>query len=746
MINCLSEAWDDATGMMGRCVKALVVTEPVADVKPNTSSNAQFRDDRQLVAWYSATLQSDKDDVKFFLDCPGTAELANMVTIFLGGVGSPDVNALPLESEVRDVAQQTLAILSRTANLHLDQPIVQLDISDARVDRIIVSGFRNLIQKCIPGASTLPSKVRRSCLRVSLKCLWHYAKAYKQLDVSDPPAYFFSTRGIASPEIIHLYQTTRDRDSRLLGRGITALFVIKLMADVRSRTRPKVQIGNNELTCLSTILGTENDDVEHCLEWPGAVELATITPLALGDLGPFGVSILTPNVKDVACETIAMLSQALPAENVAELEPFTGDDIFNRNLAHIVVTYLHDLLQVHTSGASALTASVRRSCLRMFLRSLWYCAKAYHPYIGPYKLPSYFPNSLTSPVIVRHIQTEQDPISRVLGHCFIALAVTKLAADVTSRTDSTITISDDELACLSAILGTQSHDVRFCLERPGAIELACMASIALGDIGSLGVDVLPLGVRDVAHQTLAILSGRANLPLDPSITQLNFLDGELNNVIVSGFYDLLQESISGTSKASPFTDEGRKSCLRMSLHCLWHCAKAYHSPGASKPLPSDFPSTLTTPGIISLIQSVQDPVSHAAGRCFGALVVIKLAADIRSRPNLNVQINDEELACLSAILGVESHNLKIWLSHPCAIELATILSLLSNEISSLFSDTIPSEVLDMVQQTCDILTRRLPAELNAKLTNFTDSDGPCELTFSSCLFDLNLLIRDITNT
>ena len=76
MINCLSEAWDDATGMMGRCVKALVVTEPVADVKPNTSSNAQFRDDRQLVAWYSATLQSDKDDVKFFLGSRGGCKCA----------------------------------------------------------------------------------------------------------------------------------------------------------------------------------------------------------------------------------------------------------------------------------------------------------------------------------------------------------------------------------------------------------------------------------------------------------------------------------------------------------------------------------------------------------------------------------------------------------------------------------------------------------------------------------------------
>ena len=722
---------------MGRCVKALVLKVPVTDLKPSTLPCAPSHENGALVEWYSAILHALAVDVQLFLKCPGTADLANMVTILFGGVGSPDVNAFPPEPEVRDVAQQTkqqtLAILSRTANLHLDQPITQFDISDARVDRIIGSGFRNLLQKCIPSASTLTSEVRRSCLRVSLKCLWYYAKAYKQLDVSS----------VASPEVIHLYQTTRDRDSRLLGRGITAMLVIKLMADVRSRTGSKVQIGNNELACMSTILGTENDDVKHCLEWPGAVELATIIPLALGDLGPFGVSILMPNVKDVACETIAMLSQALPAENAAGLEPFTGDEIFNRKLARVVVTNLHNLLQVHVSGASALTAEVRRGCLRMLLRSLWYCAKAYHPYIGPYKLPSYFPSALTSPVIIRRIQTEQDPTSRVLGHCFIALAVTKLAADITSRTDSTDPINDDELACLSTILGTQSHDVRFCLKRPGAIELACMAFIAFGDLGSFDVNAMPSGVRDVTRQTLAILSGGAKLPLDPSITQLDSLDGEFDRVIVSGFYNFLQESISGTSKTPPFTDEVRRSCLRMSLSCLWYCAKAYHQPGIFKPLPSYFTSTLARPEIIRLIHVEEDRISRVTGRCFGALIVMKLAVDIRSRADTNVQISDEKLACLSAILSAESPDLKIWLSQPCAIELANIVSLISSEIDSLFSETVPLEVLHMVQETYNILTRTLPAELNDKLTNFTD--GQCEVKYLSRLFRLNLPIRDLTS-
>jgi hypothetical protein len=733
--------------MMGRCVIALAVKEPVADVEPSTSSNAQTNDGR-LVAWHSAILHANEGDVMFFLDCPGTAELATMVSIVSGGVGSSDVNALP--SEVRDVAQQTLAILSRTDNLHLDRPIAQFDISDARVNRIIVSGFRNLLQKCILAASTLTSDVRRSCLCISLKWLWYCAKAYQWLDASElSSAYFFSTIGVASAEFIHLFQTEQDRDSRVMGRCIGALAVMKLMADVRSHSDSRFQIGNDELACLSIILGTGSDDVKYCLEWPDAVELASVASLALGDFGSLGANGFGRIVKEVGTGTFAIPSQTLRAEDTVGWKPFIWGDIFDGKLPRVVVSSLYNLLQVCLSGTSALTDKVRRSCLSLCLRSLWYCANAYHqPNARP--LPSFFPSTLSSPGIIRRIQTEQDPTSRVLGRCFGALVVTKLAADITSRTDSSVKINDDELACLSTILGIQTHDVGFCLERPGTIELACMVSIALGDFGSLDVDALPSGVCEVAQQTFDILSQKAKLqlPVDPSITQPNFLVREFNLLIVSGLHDLLQEKVKDASNASPLTAEVRRGCLRMSLNCLWYCAKAYHQPGASKPLLSYFASTLASPKIIRLIQVEQDPVSRVTGSCFGALVVMKLVADIRSRADLNLSISDEELACLSAILGTEGPDLKLRLSQPYAVELANILSLIFSEIDYLFSNTAPSEVLDMMQQTYSILARTLPAELNAKLAKHTD--GQCRDHFTSRLFVLNLLISDVdsyrTNT
>jgi len=45
--------------------------------------------------------------------------------------------------------------------------------------------------------------------------------------------------------------------------------------------------------------------------------------------------------------------------------------------------------------------------------------------------------------------------------------------------------------------------------------------------------------------------------------------------------------------------------------------------------------------------------------------------------------------------------------------------------NALFSDTAPSDVLDVVQQTFSILSQTLPGELNAALMNCTD--GQCEL-------------------
>jgi len=83
------------------------------------------------------------------------------------------------------------------------------------------------------------------------------------------------------------------------------------------------------------------------------------------------------------------------------------------------------------------------------------------------------------------------------------------------------------------------------------------------------------------------------------------------------------------------------------------------------------------------------------------------------------------LECLSAVLGTESRDLKLWLGRSGAVELENMLSLIFSEIGPLFSDPVSLDALDMIQQTYCILSRTRPAELNIEPMYFTDSQ--CEV-------------------
>ncbi|KAF8260603.1 hypothetical protein EI94DRAFT_887468 [Lactarius quietus] len=290
----------------------------------------------------------------------------------------------------------------------------------------------------------------------------------------------------------------------------------------------------------------------------------------------------------------------------------------------------------------------------------------------------------------------------------------KLVADIKSRQDS----NDEELACLSAILGTEIHDVKFCLQRPGTVELAIMASLTLGDIISLDTNAVPPDVLDLFKQTLDILfqalpaAEIAERQLDPSITR-NPRDGNFDEFIASRLHNFLQVCISSqVPSTSSFIVRG--SCLRTCLKSLWYCARAYYRPGAPVSLPSYFPHTLASPALICRIQAEKDPVARVIGRCFSALVATKLAAGVGS-VNSEVWARGEKLACLSTILGIGSHSVRFCLRRPGTIELASMVSLVWGDADSIVTNALPPDVLDMVQQTLDTLSQTLPAEEIAEL-------------------------------
>ena len=484
---------------MVHCVEALVVKELVADLTQSTKSKDFSR--HKKLGLMSEVLEIESDEVELCLRCPGTIELATLVSLAFHVVGSLDLDALP--SDVRDVAQQTIAILSETAEPQLVQPIAQLNILDAKFNHIIVSSLCNLLQRCISGTSILTSNVRRTCLRMCLKSLCYCAEAFQQLDAFESlPSYFPRTLTVtvAGPEITHLFQTEQDHLSRLIGRCFDALAVKKLVANVRLSTDSNIPISDDGLVWLSASLGTLPDVIKLCLECPGAVELVNMVSFALGDVGPLDLRKLPSHVYDVVRQTLAILSQALPAETVAGplVQPLEYDVVKEIPFPG-VVSSLHNLLQMCISGTSPLTTEVRTSCLRMCLKSLWYCAKTYHQFGASCQLPSHFPKTLANPEIIRRIQAEQDTASRMMGRCFWALLVGKLAADVRPRSTWNPRISHNELAYLSTVFGTEEHVMEVCLHRSGPVELATIVSLGLGDVFSLDVDVLPSDVLDAAR-------------------------------------------------------------------------------------------------------------------------------------------------------------------------------------------------------------------------------------------------------
>ena len=171
----------------------------------------------------------------------------------------------------------------------------------------------------------------------------------------------------------------------------------------------------------------------------------------------------------------------------------------------ILGSRLSDLLKTCISGTSPLTEEKRKRRLRVCLKSLWCCGRAYIQRRESEPLPSYFRVVFASPEMTHRIQTEQDPAARIIGRCFGALVAKKLSADIVSRR---VQINDGMIVCLSAILGIESREVVFVLSQPGAIELASLVSLVLDGTDSLISDTMPSDVLDLDafKQTLLILS------------------------------------------------------------------------------------------------------------------------------------------------------------------------------------------------------------------------------------------------
>ena len=118
------------------------------------------------------------------------------------------------------------------------------------------------------------------------------------------------------------------------------------------------------------------------------------------------------------------------------------------------------------------------------------------------------------------------------------------------------------------------------------------------------------------------------------------------------------------------------------------------------------------------------------GHCVDALVVNKLAADIRSH---NTPVNTDKLVCLSAILGTKIDDVKLLLNYPGAIEFTNMLLFSLGIPNPIFGGPVPSYVLDVFQQTSSALSHALPHISNTEIRRneiesiMNISGGECEL-------------------
>jgi hypothetical protein len=182
----------------------------------------------------------------------------------------------------------------------------------------------------------------------------------------------------------------------------------------------------------------------------------------------------------------------------------------------ILGSRLHELLNTCLPGASLLTEAQRKNRLRVCLKSLWYCLRAFNlPENMGEPLVPYVRAIFASPQVIRWFQTEKDFAARLLGRCFGSLVVRKLANDIDSR--RTLTgepPTTAEMPCLSSILGTTGEQLWGWLDHKGAIDLANVTSLASGGLDTLidsGAKGVPADVLDVFQQTLDIL-GKGMFP------------------------------------------------------------------------------------------------------------------------------------------------------------------------------------------------------------------------------------------
>ncbi len=144
-----------------------------------------------------------------------------------------------------------------------------------------------------------------------LRNLWHCIRAYNQLGISVPLPSFVRI-SLAGPEITRRIHIQRDIAARVTGRCVCALIVNKLVDDFQSRVSFGGGVYDAELSCISSILGTEPAEF---LSWPrpsAVIKLLNVISLVSGEIETLFTSGPMPvEVPIIVQQTIDVISPEL---------------------------------------------------------------------------------------------------------------------------------------------------------------------------------------------------------------------------------------------------------------------------------------------------------------------------------------------------------------------------------------------------------------------------------------------------
>ena len=726
------EKGDITARVIRYCVGALITNNIATDINARTLPV----NDAELEC-LAVILDTTNQDVIKLLSHSGAIQFLNMVCLIENVYEHPSWDP----SIAPDIVRRTFDVLTQSLPAQLDAEI-QLDLTDTLTEVSegqfkLIPRSRLSVSKYTSVASSRSHVMRGRVLGMFLKNLWHFTRLRIENRDSIPlPSYVYIF--LAHPRISCFILEKGDIAACIIRRCIGALIINKIATDINA-TLP---VNDMELEYLAAVLDTTYQDVTNLLIYPGAIQFVNMVYLMEYI---YKYPTWSPSIApDIVRRTFDILTQSLPAQLDTEIRLDLTDTLAEVSEGQFkLIPRSRLFVSRYTSVTSSRSHVMRSKILNMLLKNLWHFTRLRLESGDSIPLPSYLYVSFSHPRVTRFI-LKGGITAHVIRHCVGALIIHKLSIDIGART---LPINDAELECLTAVLDTTNQDVTNLLSHPGAIQFVNIVRL-IEDIyehPSLSPSIEPGVIRRTFDTLTQSLLGQLDteIQLDLTDTLAEVSEGQFKLIPRSRLF--VSRYTSVTSSRSHVM---RGRVLDMFLKNLWHFTRLRIESGDSIPLPSYLYVSFSHPRVTRFILEKGDITARVIRRCVGALIIIKLSIDISAR---TLPINDAELDFLTSILDITNQDVTNLLSHPGAVQFTNMVYFMWDTIYDALFCTPTSHVLDVAQQTFNLLSQAVPAPFNAHMrldlseTLMDVSNGSFKLVPQFRIYRLKLHIRDLVS-